>query len=78
MNINYGLVVVDPENPNAVLHFCGYENEPTQNDVDELYAELRTDEEFGLTDIIQDLDIADATEEMMKYFKEQIAIAQNE
>ena len=61
-DIKYGLIVIDPEeNPKSdhynILHFCGYWEEPTQQDVDNLREELRTTEEFGLTDIAHRIEI---------------------
>jgi hypothetical protein len=47
MNIKYGLVVLDPKT-REILHFCGYENEPTEADMESLRDELRYDPEFGL------------------------------
>ncbi len=52
--IKYGLIVIDPEqdgDEKEILHFCGYWNEPTQQDADYLREELMQDEEFGITEI---------------------------
>ena len=50
MKINYALVCykqIDDDNI-QLKHTCCYENEPKQSDVDSLYEELATDEEFGM------------------------------
>lgn len=59
-DIKYGLVVIDPIQEGEmmdILHFVGYWEEPTKQDVDLLREELMTDEEFGLTEIAYRLDI---------------------
>lgn len=48
MKIGHGLIAVDDDN--NVLHFCGYESEPTERDVQSLREELLSDKEFGLTE----------------------------
>jgi hypothetical protein len=54
MKVNYALVFGKiSENPNEsgelyIKHICVYEQEPTQNNVDQLVQELATDEEFGM------------------------------
>lgn len=61
-DIKYGLIVIDPEeDPKSgyynILHFCGYFEKPNQQDVDNLREELRTTEEFELTDIAHRVEI---------------------
>lgn len=52
LNIKYGLIAIPAEEIDAerqrVIHFCGYETEPTEADRTSLYQELATDEELGL------------------------------
>lgn len=60
---NYGLIVVNPkqEGDNLdILHFVGYWEQPTQSSIDDLRMELKEDEEFGLSDIIHELEILPA------------------
>lgn len=74
MNINdikHGLIVLDPSQEGEmlnILHFVGYWDKPTQQDVDELREELRTDETFGLTEIADSVIIIPAPDDMIKEF----------
>jgi hypothetical protein len=45
-NINHGFMALDENN--KLVHFCGYENKPTNEDKEHLRHELRTDESLGL------------------------------
>lgn len=69
----HGIMVIDPENLNEdgsipVYHFVGYWEEPNENAVMDVYEELRSDEEFGLTEKIDELEIVPATQEVIEYF----------
>lgn len=72
-----GLIVVDPEsydeetNTVEIVHFCGYWDEVTQDDVDALRRELAEDDEFGVTDIVDRLEIIECPEEMLDYYRNQ-------
>jgi hypothetical protein len=74
MNIKYGLIVLDPipdENGKlGVFHFCGYENRPTDVEIEDLRRELETDEEFGLTDRMNDLIIREALPSVVEFYRE--------
>ncbi len=48
MEINFGIVATTQDN--EILHFVGFEEEPTQIEFDSLQEELTTDEEFGLNE----------------------------
>ena len=77
LKFTHGIMVIDPKNPNEdgsipVRHFVGYWEEPQEADVLSLYDELRTDEEFGLTEIIDDLELVPATPEVLEYFNTHI------
>jgi len=61
--INFGLMVID-ESGN-ILHFCGYENLPTDADKKSLYKELKEDSSFGLIDKIDSLEIMEAPQEIV-------------
>lgn len=69
----HGIMVIDRKNPNEdgsipVRHFVGYWEEPDEDAVMDLYEELRTDKEFGLTETIDELELAPATEDVLEYF----------
>jgi hypothetical protein len=53
-----------------ILHFCGYENKPTIKEVEHLMEELKNDEEFGLTDIAEHLEILPAPDYIVKKYIE--------
>jgi hypothetical protein len=65
--MNWGIVVYHPNEPDEIIHFCGYEERPTMNDVKELTIELMTDEEFGLQDHIESLVFRFATYEEVEW-----------
>lgn len=56
---NFALAAIVPTadpKKGSIIHVCFYENEPQQNDVNSLVEELRTDEEFHMTDKVCDVD----------------------
>ena len=68
----YGLMVLDTKNPKEdgsfpIVHFVGYLNEPTEEDIEKLLNELKTNESFGFKDHIEDYIIYPATEEVINY-----------
>lgn len=70
-DIKYGLIVIDPNQEGDfkdIIHFVGYWEEPTKEDAQHLYEELKTDEEFGLTKIIDNLVILPASEEIVEIY----------
>jgi len=74
-DIKYGLIAIDPteEGENkTILHFCGYWDEPKKEDAESLLEELKTDEEFGLTDIAHRLIIIPCPDELVKEFIKEI------
>jgi hypothetical protein len=75
LQINFGLIVVDPNQDTEmldILHFCGYEYPPTEDDADALREELRVDPEFGLQDIWDQVDILPAPEDVVEEYKQAI------
>lgn len=79
MKTNYALAAVVPtqeENIGDIIHLCLYENQPTQNDVDALVAELRTDMEFGMTEmeIDEDYQLIELSAEVLREIKEERGI----
>lgn len=77
MEINYGLIAVLPD-PTAkeeeleILHFCGYESEPNQKDIEYLHEELKTDEEFGLVEVADKLVIIPAPKDIVEIYRNMI------
>lgn len=70
-DIKYGLIAVDPTQEGDmkdILHFCGYWNKPSKEDAESLLEELKTDEEFGLTEIADRLVIIPAPEDIVEHF----------
>jgi hypothetical protein len=79
-NIKYGLIAIDPTEEGedlTVFHFCGYWDEPDEIDAQSLLDELKTDEEFGLTDIADRLVIIPAPEYLVDEFRATMTGEQN-
>jgi hypothetical protein len=79
-DIKYGLMVVDPSQEGDmlnILHFCGYWKEPTQADVDNLREELAEDKSFGLTLLIDQLEILPAPSYIVEHFVKEIISEDN-
>ena len=71
MKINYGFIVRDKDN--EFLHFCGYEEEPSELDLKQLKIELSVNTEFGLTELIDSATISLATKEEVVYYGNMIS-----
>ncbi len=69
-HFNHALICFHPENPDEILHICGYEEEPDELQINYLREELRVDEEFGLTEIADSLIIEVAEPEEVQKFRE--------
>ena len=71
-NITHGLMAVDPQSYDevsdslAVVHFVGYWEKPSEAEAKHLMHELRTDKEFGLTNIASRLHVLPAPEWMVE------------
>ena len=70
-------MIINPNKPlengnYEVVHFVGYWIEPTDVDVDSLRNELRTDPEFELQEIVDELEFLPATEGCLKYYNDQV------
>jgi len=80
-DIKYGLIAVDPKQEGdmlTILHFTGYFEEPTQIDVDNLRKELAEDKSFGLTLLMDQLEILPAPQYIVdRYVKDIIENAAN-
>jgi hypothetical protein len=66
--INYGLIVVNPDKPCEILHFCGYSDKPNQRDEALLRIEMMDDPSFELEDIWDKVDILEATDEQVEEY----------
>jgi hypothetical protein len=74
-DIKYALIAIDPTQEGEmkdILHFCGYWEEPGKREAEALLAELKTDTEFGLTDIADRLVIIRAPENILEEYKNDI------
>ena len=69
LNINYGILVVDSrkdkDETNPILHFCGFEEPPTEDDYDSLRHELSTNDEFGLVQMMDYIVLVEASSEIV-------------
>jgi hypothetical protein len=68
IQMNYGLMVVDPKSKN-ILHFCGYEDPPTEFDKDFLREELRNDPSLDLTSKWNKVEILEAPEDIVNDYR---------
>jgi hypothetical protein len=74
-NFTHGIIAIDPLSEDeddmiGVAHFAGYWTQPTEEDLESLKEELKTDETFGLTDICDRLVYAHAPDEIIKMMNE--------
>lgn len=53
-----------------ILHFCGYEEPPTQADYDALGKELATDKEFGLVASMDQIKLVEAPQEIVDLYRD--------
>lgn len=74
MQIRYGIIAYMMENESmTVFHFCGYENPPTQRDIDSLAQELNSDPQFGLVGRIgKDIKLMEASDGIIKEMARQL------
>jgi hypothetical protein len=74
MEIKYGIIaytLVDEKSPKMqILHFCGYETQPTQSDFNSLVQELNTDPEFGL--VGKEVFLMEASDSIIKEMARQL------
>lgn len=78
-DMKYGLIAVDSRefesNPGGdvtILHFCGYGNKPTKQDVDMFFYELAHTPEFGVQDIMEFIEVYDAPDDVVEQFREDL------
>lgn len=74
IDIKYGILAVDSrqdaEGMNPILHFCGYEEPPNDDDFDDLRHELLTDEELGLTEMMDYVVLVEASPDVVAMYRE--------
>ena len=72
-DIKYGLIVLNRQDLEdgiyEILHFVGYEKEPTDLDIKSLQEELNTDESFGLINLGDNMIIIRASEETVEEYR---------
>lgn len=72
-SITHGLIVIDPtvdeDEMVNILHFVGYWEEPTQESIEHLRKELKTDKSFGLTEVVDKLVILPAPKYIIDHYK---------
>lgn len=73
----HGIIAVNPTKPDEndnleVLHFVGYWTEPTEEDVLSLWKELNEDEEFGLKNQIDEIELIPAPEDIVEIYNNMV------
>jgi hypothetical protein len=71
-DITHGIAAVTKDETDGsifILHFCGYFEEPSLADFEDLRNELETNPEFGLVDM--EFELILATDDMLKHVKEE-------
>jgi hypothetical protein len=68
LQMNYGLMVVDPKSK-KILHFCGYEDPPTEFDKEFLREELRNDPSLDLMKKWDKVEILEAPESIVADYR---------
>ena len=74
-DIKYALVAIDPTEEGdmkTVLHFCGYIEQPGENELRSLMNELKTNKTFGLTEIADRLDFLAAPDDLVEEYVKQL------
>ena len=68
--IKYGLIAVQIiDNEVDIVHFCGYEEEPGQIEIDHLREELSQDMSFGLTEMMDKIEIIVASKAVVDHYR---------
>lgn len=76
-DIKYGLIAIDrrelesdEDNKEAViLHFCGFDEKPTQHDIEVFFNTMATTPELGVMDIMEFIDVYDAETSIIEQYK---------
>ena len=69
----HGIIAVNPNQPLEngdleILHFVGYWNKPSEEDVISLWMELNEDETFGLQNQLGEIELCSAPEDIVEYY----------
>ena len=56
----------------SVVHFVGYWKKPTETDLESLKNELKTDPQFGLCNVFDELKFFPATQDCLDYYNKQV------
>ncbi len=73
--LRYGLMAIDRRQFESddeflnILHFCGYQVEPDEEDIEILLKELQTDEEHELTEIADYIMVIPAPEDIVEKYQ---------
>lgn len=77
--MKFGLVAVDRReldaNPLAeavILHFCGYAEKPTQQDINDMFKTMADTPEFGVADKMPFIDVYDAPETVVEQYRAEL------
>ena len=79
----HGIIAVNPTKPDEndnleVLHFVGHWTEPTEEDVLSLWEELLKNEEFGLQNQMNEIELIPAPEHILEYYNDVANKLENE
>lgn len=73
MEINYGIIAVEKEPLKegimSIVHFAGYKDKPGKEHFDQLKEELSVEEEFGLTDRMDEVEFYLCPDDVLEEFK---------
>lgn len=83
IDIKYGIVAITRDEVlNAedlhILHFIGYETEPTFQTYIDAYDELATDPEFNEVSNVNDIMLLPASEDMIEHFSKELRVIEGE
>ena len=77
--MKFGLIAVDrreleadPAAEAVILHFCGYAEKPTQQDVNDMFKTMAETPEFGVSDKMQFIDVYDAPETIVEQYRAEL------
>jgi hypothetical protein len=75
VKFTHGIIVLNPKDIDEddtmpIVHFTGYWEEPTIDDIEHLKEELRNDPDFDCCEIIDELEFLPADQELLDYFND--------
>jgi hypothetical protein len=78
-DMKFGLIAIDkrdlsddPKSEAVILHFCGYGNKPTEDDISMFFYTMANTPEFGLTDKMEFIDVYEAPESIVEQYRTDI------